>query len=138
MAVHELQVEPLLSAIPEMVDWVEACCAAAGIGDATRFKMMLVVEEAVANVIRNAFRSMPPPHLIIVRLDIGSTLIVAEVIDNGAPFDPTSAPDPDVSLPAEEREPGGLGILLMRRLMDRLRYARRGDRNILSLEKARD
>ncbi len=138
MASHELRVEPQVSEIPRLIDWIEACCTAAGIVDDIKFKMMLAVEEAVANVINNAFGQLPAPHLITVRLDIGAATIVAEVIDNGIPFDPTAARDPDLSIPVEQRRPGGLGILLMRRMMDRLRYRRRDGCNVLRLEKARD
>jgi anti-sigma regulatory factor (Ser/Thr protein kinase) len=72
-----------------------------------------------------------------VRLQIGADAVVAEVIDNGRPFDPTGAPPPDLSLPLEERPPGGLGIPLMRGLMDSLAYRRAGDSNILRMHKAR-
>ena len=72
-----------------------------------------------------------------VRLDIDADSVAAEVIDNGRPFDPTSAPPPDLSLPLEQRPPGGLGIHLMRELMDGLDYRRSGDSNILRLRKAR-
>jgi len=60
------------------------------------------------------------------------------VIDNGHPFDPTAAPEPDLSLPLERRRPGGLGIHLMRSMMDRVHYRRSDGSNILRLEKARD
>ena len=84
--------------------------------------MMLALEEAVTNVINHAFAGLPPPHLIRVRLDITAELFAAEVIDNGQAFDPTTAPDPDLTLPLEQRTPGGLGIHLMRNVMDRLQY----------------
>ena len=89
------------------------------------------------NVIDHAFTGRAAPHLITVRLDIAAETFAAEVTDNGHPFDPTAAPDPDLSLPLEQRDPGGLGIHLMRQMMDRLHYQRRDGRNILRLEKAR-
>jgi serine/threonine-protein kinase RsbW len=138
MAFHELRLEPQVSEIARLNDWVEACCGADGVGDDTGFKMTLALEEAVANVIGNAFDGVPPPHLITVRLDIAAKSVVAYVIDNGRPFDPTAAPDPDLSLPLDEREPGGLGIHLMRGLMDRLQYRRDGGNNVLQLQKMLD
>lgn len=138
MSFHELCLDPQISEIPRLIDWVEACCGADGVGDETRFKMALALEEAVANVINNAFNGVPLPHRVAVRLEISAGSVVAEVIDNGHPFDPTAAPAPDLSLPLEERHPGGLGIHLMRRVMDRLRYRRRGGNNILRLQKRRD
>ena len=138
MASYELQVAPQVSDIPRLLDWVEACCGVAGIGDDIRFRMTLALDEAVANVVNHAFAGLPPPHLIRVRLEITDRLIAAEIIDNGRPFDPTGAPGPDLALPLEQRDPGGLGVHLMRNMTDRLEYRRSGGRNILRLEKARE
>jgi anti-sigma regulatory factor (Ser/Thr protein kinase) len=137
MASHELNLEPQISEIPRLLDWVEACCGAEGIRDEVRYKMMLALEEAVTNVINHAFGDVPPPHIIRVRLEIAAELFVAEVIDNGRPFDPTSAPDPDLTLPLEQRNPGGLGIHLMRNVVDRLQYRHGIGGNVLRLEKMR-
>ena len=137
MANHELTLEPQVSEIPRLLDWVEACCGAEGVGDQLRYKIMLALDEAVANVINHAFGDMPPPHLIRVRLDITAELFAAEVIDNGRQFDPTTAPNPDLTLPLEQRTPGGLGIHLMRTVMDRLQYGHKGGENTLRMEKAR-
>jgi serine/threonine-protein kinase RsbW len=138
MTFYELRLEPQVSEIARLTDWVEASCDTDGVGDEIRFKMTLALEEAVTNVIGNAFDGAPPPHLITVRLDIAAKSVVAHVIDNGRPFDPTASPDPDLSLPLDEREPGGLGIHLMRGLMDRLQYRRDGGNNVLQLQKMLD
>jgi anti-sigma regulatory factor (Ser/Thr protein kinase) len=137
MAFDELRLEPLLSEIPRLIEWVEARCAAAGVVGDVAMKLALVLEEAVANVIHHGLPGSPPPHRIAVRLEIGADTVAAEIIDNGRPFDPTGAPSPDLSLPLEERQPGGLGIHLMRELMDGIDYRRCGNRNILRLYKAR-
>lgn len=136
MASHELCFPPQVSEIPRLIDWVEACCAAEGIADQVGFRLALAIEEAATNVIAHAFAGIPPPHLITVRLDITPQLLVAEIIDNGRPFDPTSVPPPDLTLPLEQRMPGGLGIHLMRSMVDRLQYRRSSGRNRLRLEKA--
>ena len=137
MASHELKVEPQVSEIPRLLDWVQACCGAEGIADELRYRVMLALEEAVTNVINHAFADLPPPHLIRIRLDITDRVLAAEVIDNGRIFDPTAAPDPDLTLPLEQRMPGGLGIHLMRNVMDRLQYKQEACSNTLRLEKAR-
>jgi anti-sigma regulatory factor (Ser/Thr protein kinase) len=137
MQSDELRLEPLPSEIPRLIEWVEARCAAAGVAGEVAMKLALVLEEAVANVIHHGLPGSPPPHRITVRLDIGEHSVAAEVIDNGRPFDPTGAPRPDLSLSLEQRQPGGLGIHLMRELMDGLDYRRSDDSNILRLHKAR-
>jgi anti-sigma regulatory factor (Ser/Thr protein kinase) len=137
MQSDELRLEPLLSEIPRLIEWVEARCAATGVAGEVAMKLALVLEEAVANVIHHGLPGSPPPHRITVRLDIGADSVAAEVIDNGRPFDPTGTPPPDLLLPLEQRQPGGLGIHLMRELMDGLDYRRSGDSNILRLHKVR-
>ena len=74
MASHELTLEPQVSEIPRLLDWVEARCGGEGVGDEVRYKIMLALDEAVANVISHAFGDVPPPHLIRVRLDITAEL----------------------------------------------------------------
>ena len=137
MAAHEISVEPDISALPPLLEWIEGRCREDGLADDVTFKMTLVLEEAVTNVINHGFADLPPPHLIRVRLDIALERIVAEVVDNGRPFDPLARADPDLSRPLEERVPGGLGILLMQRMTDRIEYRRSNGDNRLWLEKTR-
>ncbi len=137
MAAFELRVEPQANAIPQLIKWVEAHCSANGIADDIRLKAALALEEAAINVVTHGFVGLPPPHQLTVRLDITAEALVAEITDNGRPFDPTAAPDPDLLLPLDQRRPGGLGVLLIRRLMDHVQYRRNGDFNILRLEKSR-
>lgn len=136
MPAHELDLKPHISDIPRLLDWVEACCGA-DVADEVRFNMTLVLEEAVTNVIKHAFEGLASPHVIRVSLDITPQAVAATVTDNGRPFDPTKAADPDVSLPLEDRVPGGLGIHLMRNMTDGFSYRRDDGNNILRLEKAR-
>lgn len=68
---------------------------------------------------------------VAVRRGDGQLLI--EIIDEGPPFDPTASAEPDVALPLEQREPGGLGLLLLRRMTDGVRYSRDGGRNVVTL-----
>jgi serine/threonine-protein kinase RsbW len=137
MASHELDVKPEIREVARLIEWIDACCAAQGLAEDLKFKLTLAIEEAVVNVITHAFEGLPPPHSITVRLDIAAASVTAEIIDNGRYFDPTSAPEPDLSLPIAERDPGGLGIHLTRGMMDRVRYRRSSGYNILQLEKAR-
>jgi anti-sigma regulatory factor (Ser/Thr protein kinase) len=138
MADHRLTLSPDIAEIPRLIDWVEACCGEASIGSNTIFKLTLALEEAVANVINHAFAETPPPHRIEVELAIEHDRVSAQVIDNGRPFDPSAAPEPETNLPLEQRDPGGLGIRLIRRMMDRVDYRRIDGENRLQLEKALD
>ena len=61
--------------------------------------------------------------------------VTISFIDGGKPFDPTAKPDPDVTLSAEEREIGGLGIFMTKKIMDEVRYEYAGGKNILTMKK---
>jgi anti-sigma regulatory factor (Ser/Thr protein kinase) len=137
MARHHLSLNPDVGEIPRLIDWVERCCGEAGMPTDLPFQLALALDEAVANVIGHAFAGQAPPHRIEIELDITDTAAVATVIDNGRAFDPSEAPEPDVSLPLDKRDPGGLGILLIRRMVDRVEYRRTGNENRLRLEKSR-
>jgi serine/threonine-protein kinase RsbW len=137
MPTHRISLAPDVAEIARLNEWIEERCGEAGL-DGLAFKLTLSLEEAVANVVHHAFEDMPPPHLIEVTLEMGDAGVVAEVIDNGHAFDPSAAPMPDLSLPLDQRDPGGLGILLIHKMMDRVDYRRVDGRNRLRMEKARE
>ncbi|HUK13647.1 MAG TPA: ATP-binding protein [Thermoanaerobaculaceae bacterium] len=117
--------------VAEILQFVLPLAEAAGI-EATRLgHLELAVEEWVVNVGKHAYRERPGAVEVAVRRD--ASAFVVELEDEGPPFDPTAAPAPDVGAPLEARRPGGLGILLIRRLLDGVGYERRGRRNVLTL-----
>ena len=138
MADREFSLAPDLSGIPHLLDWVEAACAAERLPSDIAFKMMLALEEAVTNVIHYAFVGATPPHRLSVRLIAEPARLLGEVIDNGGPFDPLKEAAPDPSRPLAARDPGGLGIHLIRSVMDRVEYRREEGLNRLLLEKRLD
>jgi serine/threonine-protein kinase RsbW len=137
MAEYRRDVSPDIAEIPRLLDWVETCCGESGVGGDAPSKLALALDEAVANVINHAFTGIASPHRIAVVLEIDGDRVTAEIIDNGRPFDPSAAPEPDCATPLENRDVGGLGIHLIRRMMDRVQYRRSGDENHLRLEKRR-
>lgn len=94
----------------------------------------LVLEEAVSNVIFYAFND-EKRHEIIILVSLENEVLKIEIIDDGTPFDPTNRQMPDVTLPAEDREIGGLGIYLIKQIMDTVEYSRIDNNNILTLTK---
>ncbi len=105
--------------------------AEAGVPPERVARLDLAIEEWATNVCRYAYRGEDGSVWVAVQRD-GPTLVV-ELSDEGSPFDPTAAAEPDVSLPLSERSPGGLGLLLMRRMVDELSYRRDGHRNVVTL-----
>jgi anti-sigma regulatory factor (Ser/Thr protein kinase) len=98
----------------------------------------LALEELVTNVIRHGCR---PGHVhrIGVRVWCEPAAVLAEVEDDGVPFDPvTRSAAVDVDRPRAERAAGGLGLHLVRELMDRFEYERRGEWNVVRVVKCRE
>jgi len=94
----------------------------------------LAVEEILTNIISYAFTD-GREHEIRLHLSVQPEEVRAEVEDDGQPFNPLEASEPDTAKPLEERIIGGLGIHLMRKLMDGLEYKRQGDKNLLAITK---
>ena len=98
------------------------------------FNLNLVLEEAVVNIINYAYPKEENQSIYLsARLHEGSIVLI--LTDTGKEFDPTMAPEADVTLSADEREIGGLGIFLIRQIMNEVRYERIDGKNILTLEK---
>ena len=118
--------------IPTLAEWIE------GLEIPTELNMPvnLALEEAVTNVMLYAYPGRNDGKVFVEfqRVNNGKQLIFT-ISDSGIPFDPTAAPEADTTLSAEERQIGGLGIHLVRQLMDEVRYERIDDKNILTLVK---
>jgi serine/threonine-protein kinase RsbW len=94
----------------------------------------LVLDEVVANIISHGYDDTAE-HQIHVTLALDESVLAIRVEDDGRPFDPLAAPPPDLDLPLEERPVGGLGIHIVRSVMDAVEYQRDGGRNILIMKK---
>ena len=120
--------------IPHLAEFVEGVCEAVGFDAALTMQMNLAIEEAVVNVINYAYP--PGTHGVInIKAQANDERLKFVIIDSGTPFDPTVKDDVDISLPAEQRPIGGLGIHLVRQLMDTINYEYTDGQNVLSLRK---
>lgn len=120
--------------LQRLVDFVEALCCELELDHTDSMSLQLALEEAVVNIMQYAFAPGTTGEITIsVEHDAGGILFSIE--DSGLPFDPTEVADADVSLPADQREVGGLGIYIVRQIMDKVEYSRCGERNILRLTK---
>ena len=90
------------------------------------YDLQLAVDEACINVIRHAYDGSD--REIEVSIDLTEEGVQAVIRDWGASFDPHSVPDPDVSATLHERSPGGLGLFLMRNVMDSVDFQFEGER----------
>ena len=95
----------------------------------------LAVEEAFVNVASYAYGEGTGPVTLSVSEEKETGRLVIRLSDSGIPFDPTARKEPDLSLPAEERQIGGLGIFMVKKSMDELRYAYENGQNVLTMYK---
>ena len=103
--------------------------------EALRFKLRLSIEEAVENVVCYAYEGGIGWLEVGTSLDHDSLILTIELRDAGVPFNPLEAPNPDVTLPANEREVGGLGIFLCKKMMDSINYQYVDGNNVLTMTK---
>jgi anti-sigma regulatory factor (Ser/Thr protein kinase) len=107
----------------------------AGIPDALRSELLVVVDEVVSNALKYCGVKREELDLEI-RASIEGGDLVLRFSDSGLPFDPLSVKSPDLEIPVEQRQEGGLGIHLFRALTDSQRYLREGGRNVLVLTRS--
>jgi anti-sigma regulatory factor (Ser/Thr protein kinase) len=100
--------------------------------DEVIFHLNLALEEVVSNIIRHGYGGREDGEVSLV-LHLAGEAIAVTVEDDGVPFNPLELPDPDLTAPLEEREVGGLGVYLVRQLMDEVDYRAEGGRNILRM-----
>ena len=111
-----------VDALGEQDDWSPALVG----------RVQLVLEELAINTINHGH--LVGVHEITISFDSTPEALTIEIVDDGRPFDPLhDAPVPDVNAPLEERPIGGLGVFLVRKLMDELTYRREDERNHLKL-----
>ncbi|MBQ6238081.1 MAG: ATP-binding protein [Bacteroidales bacterium] len=103
--------------------------------DALQFKLRLSIEEAVENVVRYAYDGGIGWLEVGTSLDHDSLILTIELRDAGVPFNPLEREDPDITLSAEDREVGGLGIFLCKQLMDNIEYRYEDGNNVLTMTK---
>lgn len=131
---HHLTLHNDVQEVPQLAAFIDEVAEACGIDMATTMSLNLAMEEAVVNVMNYAY-----PAGTVGNVDIDAEFADGQLTfvlsDSGTPFDPTQAGTPDLTLDAEERPIGGLGIFLVRQIMDTIVYRRSDGKNILTLTK---
>ena len=123
-----------ISTIPQLSEFLDLFFEEVGIDMELCMSLNLAMEEAVVNVIDYAYPQGTSGTVDICALADGDAVAFV-ITDSGIPFDPTAAKEVDTTLPLEERQIGGLGIHLIRKIMDDVSYERRDNKNILTLRK---
>ncbi len=130
-SVVERMFDATTDTIPQVIAFIAGQAEAWGLHPQRLMQLELAVEEAVVNICLYAYEV--PPGELLVRIESGEERFVVDLVDEGVPFDPLGVEEPDLVAPAGERQVGGLGIFLVRRVMDEVAYRREDGSNILRL-----
>jgi anti-sigma regulatory factor (Ser/Thr protein kinase) len=123
-----------LAEIPRLAEFVEVFCASFHPAREDLLALQLALEETVTNVVNHGYKD-GGAHTLTVRLAVHEHRITATVTDDAPAFDPLARPEVDIHLPLEQRPIGGLGVHLVKKLMDRVHYEHRNGQNRLTLER---
>ncbi len=119
--VRRLTVPGRYENIPLITSFVGEAAAAAGLNEAGQFHCQMAADEACTNVIEHAYGGEGIGDIeVICTVEPGVCQI--EVLDQGRPFDPSTVPEPPIGANLEDLKPGGIGLYLMRRVMDEVRF----------------
>jgi serine/threonine-protein kinase RsbW len=133
----ELSAPAQMGNLDRLIDFVMSGSKAIGFSDKELKEIHLASEEILVNIISYAYADKSEPGDVKIRCtdlheDPG---IRIEFVDSGVPYDPLGRPDPDIDLPLEKRQTGGLGLFLVKRVMSSVSYERVGEHNCLTVEK---
>lgn len=131
---HRLTLPNDVKTVPQLASFVEEVAESHGADLSVTMSLNLALEEAVVNVMNYAYPKDTFGEINITASFSDNSLIFT-ISDAGTPFDPTKVSDPDTLLSAEDRPIGGLGIHLVRQIMDEVCYIYENGHNILTLKK---
>lgn len=123
-----------VQATTELGMFVDEVCENVGFDMSTTFKLNLAIEEAVVNVMSYAYPAGTKGD-VDIDAEADDEQLKFVISDSGTPFDPTQKGEVDTTLSAEDRGIGGLGIHLIRQIMDTINYERVDGKNVLTLRK---
>ena len=128
-----LKIEALNDNLQVVMDFVDDYLDADGCPMKTKIKIDLSVEELFVNIANYAYGDKTGEAEISISKENGEYVIVLK--DSGIPYNPLEKEDPDITLSAEERQIGGLGIFLVKKNMDSVAYSYENNQNILKITK---
>ena len=132
---NELIIEADLDNLQKVIDFVESRLEEKDCPLKTSMQICVAVEEIFTNIAKFAYATGKGDASIRIEDADGGLAVRITFTDSGQPYNPLDENDPDVTLSAEEREIGGLGLYMVKNTMDSIRYVYKDGKNILSLEK---
>ena len=131
----ELRIEARIGNVHIVTDFVNEVLEAMDCPMKAQLQIDMAIDELFSNIANYAYPDAGGEAVVCVEEGAGPRSAIVTFMDWGIPYDPLSRPDPDITLSAEERETGGLGIFLVKKTMDEVRYDRKDGMNILQIRK---
>lgn len=122
------------SELNALCDHLEGFCQAMGLNKKYMFEINLALDELFTNIISYGFEDKKE-HVVRIDISCLGDALQIRIEDDGKPFNPTTAEAPDVKCLLEDRDIGGLGIFLIKKVMDQIVYRREKGKNVLVLVK---
>ena len=134
-SLDELEIEAVRDNLEDVQAFVEERLEAADCSPKALLRISVAVEEIFVNIASYAYA--PEKGKATVRVEVSKEPVSVTItfVDHGVPYDPLAREDPDVTLSADEREIGGLGIFMTKQIMDDVAYEYKDGKNILTLKK---
>ena len=131
----EIRLRAVVENIPKVMEFIDAELEALGCPMKAGMQIDVAIDELFGNIAHYAYASGTGEATVRFGYDEASQTASITFIDSGVPYNPLEKEDPDVTAPAEKRGIGGLGIFLVKKTMDAMRYERRDGQNWLTIEK---
>ena len=133
MSMMELDIEAKTENLEQVLAFVDEELEKYECGMKTQMQIDIAVEEIFVNIAHYAYN--PAVGKATIRIEVTDGTVSLTFIDNGIPYDPLAKEDPDITLSAEERQIGGLGIFMVKKSMDDVKYEYKDGSNILTFSK---
>ena len=131
----ELNVEAKTENLDQVLAFVDSHLEEKGCAMKVQMQLDVAVEELFVNIAQYAYHPEIGVATIRVEVQEEPLAVIITFIDNGVPYDPLAKEDPDITLSAEERQIGGLGIYMVKKSMDDITYEYKNGQNILRIKK---
>ncbi len=132
---RELNIEALVDNLDKVIAFVDEEVDKLNCSIKVRTQIDVAVEELFVNIAHYAYNPETGPATVRVEVEQDPVAVSITFIDKGVPYDPLSKADPDITLSAEDREIGGLGIFMVKKSMDDIDYEYKDGQNILHIRK---
>lgn len=131
----ELTVPAVVESIRVVTDFLDDELVAVDCPFRAKLQLNVAVDELFGNIARYAYPGKAGQATVRLDIEGEPPTVTLTFIDSGRPFNPLERPDPDITLSADERQIGGLGIYVVKKTMDSIEYVHRDGHNILTIRK---